>query len=108
MKVPPHIQQWLDQRALTLVPVAAAEFLDDKVDLAERLAVCQGELRQLAARESETPMGDLLRLREHESTYLRAIYEATEALAGEVRQCCNEDRYRTWRQAVSRYERRTA
>lgn len=109
MKIPVHIQQWLDQRALTVVPVAAAELLEAEVSVAERLAVCAEQLHQLAALESETPMGDLLRLRDHDADRLLEVHHAAEKLIALMpKRHQTQAAYENWRKAVYRYERRSA
>lgn len=109
MKIPAHIQQWLDSRALTVVPVAAAELLDEKVELAERLVFVSEQLRQLVDLESETPMGDLLRLRDHDADRLLEVHHAAEKLIALMpKRHQAEAAHTEWRKAVYRYERRTA
>jgi hypothetical protein len=109
VKVPDHIQQWLDARALAVVPVAAAELLDAEVPVAERLAVVSEQLHQMAALESDTPLGDLLRLRQHEADRLLEVHHAAEKLIALMpKRHQTEAAYAEWRKAVYRYERRSA
>lgn len=105
---PRDVQRWLDDRALTAIPIAAAELLDKAIDIAQELTTTRHELTQLVRRESDTPLGDLLRLRDHQADLLRDVHErATHVIEQLQRGQQAEDAHRAWRQAVYRYERRT-
>lgn len=105
--IPVEFRQWLGDHGCTVVPLAAAELLKVEVPVAERLVVAEETLRQLIAEESETPMGDLLRYREHEAVYLRDVAASAAAVIAALQQGQKaEDEIRDWRQAVFRYDRR--
>jgi hypothetical protein len=109
VNVPEEFQRWLAARALTVVPVAARELLDDAIDTRMERDRLRRELHELIRRESETPWADRLAMLNHEADLLRVVHAESEALIAALRrQQPADDLYRAWRQAVGRYERRTA
>lgn len=98
----------METQGLTLVPVAAKELLDGVINLRLELDRARYDLWALARRESDTPLGDLLRLRDHEADLLRDVHEAASEVIERLR--TNRpatDEIRAWRQAVGIYERTT-
>lgn len=109
MKAPDELDRWLQQQQLAVVPVAAKELLDGAIDLRLERDRLAHQLIEITSRESDTPVGDLLRLREHQADVLVEVHEAATDLISHLRRGMpSDDEYRTWRQAVGRYDRRTA
>lgn len=99
----------MDDRSLALVPVAAKELLDAAIDTKRELIVLQAEMTELAQRESDTPLSALWELRRHEAVLLREVHETACVVIERLRKGQRaDDEHRAWRQAVGRWERRTA
>lgn len=70
----------MDQRALTLVPVAAAELLDGAIDMRLEHDRIKRALIEMLRSESDTPYSDWCDMRTHEAIDLRARVGELEAI----------------------------
>ena len=107
--LPQKFREWLDTRALTVVPVAAAELLEGVVELRLELDRTRSLLHELVRRDSPTPWADVVALQNHEAKALGLVAETAASVIGKLSAGQNADEeFRAWRQAVGRYERRAA